>query len=352
MPGGREQATVNAKRASNVSEASFKLDPHWSKLIRDDFETMNGLILDATDATVLSTLNQQSRAINALTIVIKRLERQTEILTNQVASQQVVIESQSGSLAAASVSSLKSAFSVGRNGPPMQTDIIGIQHYATSAAGVETSGSPLNRTTASPAAPDGAPDSHVPAPAPNEAVEVGLHESNPPATNAAKGVIPEVAALLITNLENELKAATTEGRTLVELSSWNVDPEATLSAGVELKQLVIALVTENNLFTRQKLYDVQPARVNKKDILWYRAVMELVEEVLTHQQRELLQLRKSEREDINNFDNVLKVAAYNIESQAFERMKALDGKTASQTKPTMTGLGGRYIQYTARKITL
>jgi hypothetical protein len=32
-------------------------------------------------------------------------------------------------------------------------------------------------------------------------------------------------------------------------------------------------------------------------------------------------------------------------SQAFERMKALDGKTASQTKPTMTGLGGRYIQY-------
>jgi hypothetical protein len=26
-------------------------------------------------------------------------------------------------------------------------------------------------------------------------------------------------------------------------------------------------------------------------------------------------------------------------------MKELDGKTASQTKPTMTGLGGRYIQY-------
>jgi hypothetical protein len=166
--------------------------------------------------------------------VIKRLERQTEILTNQVASQQVVIESQSGSLLSAIVSSLKSAFSVGWNGPPTQTDITGIQHYATSAPGVETSGSPLNITTASPAAPDGAPASQVPTPAPNEAVEFGLHESNPPATNAAKGMIPEVAALLIANIENESKAATTEGRTLVELSSWNVDPEATSSAGAEL----------------------------------------------------------------------------------------------------------------------
>jgi hypothetical protein len=99
------------------------------------------------------------------------------------------------------------------------------------------------------------------------------------------------------------------------------------------------------LYTRQKLYDVQPARVIKKGIHWSWAVMELVEGVLTYQQRELLQLKKSAREDINNFDNVLKVAAYNIESQAFERMKALDGKTASQTKPTMTGLGCRYIQY-------
>ena len=61
------QATVNAKLANTVSEASLKFD-HWSKLIRDDFETMNGLILDAT---VLSALNQQSRAMNAQTILIK-----------------------------------------------------------------------------------------------------------------------------------------------------------------------------------------------------------------------------------------------------------------------------------------
>ena len=51
------------------------------------------------------------------------------------------------------------------------------------------------------------------------------------------------------------------------MSSWNIDPEATSSAGVELKQLVIALVTEIKLCTRQKLYDVQPARVNKKDVI-------------------------------------------------------------------------------------
>ena len=125
-----------------------------------------------------------------------------------------------------------------------------------------------------------------------------------------------------------------------------MDPKATSSAGFELKQLVIALVTENKLYTRQKLYDVQPAWVNRKDVHLYWAVMELVEEVLTHQEWELLQLKKSEREDINNFDNVLKVAAYNIESQAFERMKELDGKAASQTKPTMT------TSSTARKSTL
>jgi hypothetical protein len=66
----------------------------------------------------------------------------------------------------------------------MQMDIIGSQHYAASVAGVETSGSPLNTATASHAAPDGAPAPHVPAPAPNEEVEDGLHaESNPPATS-------------------------------------------------------------------------------------------------------------------------------------------------------------------------
>jgi hypothetical protein len=107
----------------------------------------------------------------------------------------------------------------------------------------------------------------------------------------------------------------------------------------------IALVTENKLYAGHKLYDVQPARMNKKDIHWYWAAMELVEEVLTHEQRELLQLKKGAREGIDNFNKVLKVAAYNIEQQTFARMKILDGKTASQTKPTMTGLGGRYIQY-------
>jgi hypothetical protein len=71
-----------------------------------------------------------------------------------------------------------------------------------------------------------------------------------------------------------------------------------------------------------------------------------VEEVLMHhKQRELLQLKKISREDINNFNNVLKVAAYFIENQAFERMKTMGGKTASQTKPTITGLAnGRKLQ--------
>jgi hypothetical protein len=56
--------------------------------------------------------------------------------------------------------------------------------------------------------------------------------------------------------------------------------------------------------------------MNKKDIHWYWAAMELVEEVLTHEQRELLQLKKGAREGIDNFNKVLKVAAYNIEQQA------------------------------------
>jgi hypothetical protein len=39
-----------------------------------------------------------------------------------------------------------------------------------------------------------------------------------------------------------------------------MDPETTSSAGVELKHLVIALVTENKLYAgHNKLYDVQLA---------------------------------------------------------------------------------------------
>jgi hypothetical protein len=114
----------------------------------------------------LSTLNQQSCTINALTITIKRLERQTEILANQVASQQVTIETQSGgSLVSAIVSSLICAFSIGLNGQPTPMDTFGRQHHASS-----------DTATVSHAPQDSAPAPHAPAQAHKDALKDGMHD--------------------------------------------------------------------------------------------------------------------------------------------------------------------------------
>jgi hypothetical protein len=61
--------------------------------------------------------------------------------------------------------------------------------------------------------------------------------------------------------------------------------------------------------------------------------------VTTKEQHCVLQMNKKEQEKIDDFDDILKITAYNIEKAAFERMKDLDEKTASTARPTITGLG-------------
>lgn len=90
---------------------------------------------------------------------------------------------------------------------------------------------------------------------------------------------------------------------------------------------------------------MEPASLETKNRGHYWACMELVEQVITPDQRKLLQLNTKEQEKVDNFDDVLKIAAYTIEHAAFERMKELDKKTASQLRATISGLGNRYSKY-------
>jgi hypothetical protein len=116
-----------------------------------------------------------------------------------------------------------------------------------------------------------------------------------------------------------------------------------------MKETILTLVSEKKLHTGSKLYDVEPAELNTKNRGFYWAAMELVDQVLTQEQKDLLRLKPSEQEKIENFDDVLKIVAYEIEEAAFERMKELDGKTSSKLRKTFTGIAGRYAAYCNEK---
>lgn len=111
-----------------------------------------------------------------------------------------------------------------------------------------------------------------------------------------------------------------------------------------VKDTILVLVNEKRLYTKKKLYDVEPASLDPKNRGHYWACMELVEQVITDEQRFLLQLNQKEQEKIENFDDVLKITAYTIEDEAFQKMKELDQKTTSLACPTISGLGNRYKQ--------
>ena len=84
---------------------------------------------------------------------------------------------------------------------------------------------------------------------------------------------------------------------------------------------------------------MEPASLDSKNRGHYWACMELVKQVITEEQRLLLQLDTKEQEKIDDFEDILKITAYTVEHAAFERMKDLDEKTASTARPTITGLG-------------
>jgi hypothetical protein len=106
-----------------------------------------------------------------------------------------------------------------------------------------------------------------------------------------------------------------------------------------VKETILVLVHEKRLHSKKKLYDVEPASLDSKNRGHYWACMELVEQVITEEQRLLLQLNTKEQEKINDFEDILKITAYTVEHAAFERMKELDGKTTSSMRPTISGLG-------------
>jgi len=112
-----------------------------------------------------------------------------------------------------------------------------------------------------------------------------------------------------------------------------------------VKETLLTLVTEGRLHTKRKLDLVEPAALDHKNRGHYRACMELVDLVLTQEQMQVLQLKVSEQEKIDNFDNVLTITAYTIEHAAFEKMKELDGVTSSASCKTISGLGNRYAKY-------
>jgi hypothetical protein len=73
--------------------------------------------------------------------------------------------------------------------------------------------------------------------------------------------------------------------------------------------------------------------------------VEIVEAVITKEQRRVLQMNKKKKEKIVDFDDILKITVSNIDKAAFKRMKDVDEKTASMARPTITGLDNRYTKY-------
>jgi hypothetical protein len=65
--------------------------------------------------------------------------------------------------------------------------------------------------------------------------------------------------------------------------------------------------------------------------------MEIVEAVTTKEQHCMLQMNKKEQEMIDDFNDILKLMAHNIEKAAFERKKDLDEKLHPQHDQPLLG---------------
>ncbi len=155
--------------------------------------------------------------------------------------------------------------------------------------------------------------------------------------------LPVLLMTFIANIHSVIQDAEQAGEDLKQLS-WN-KPQGPSMKDVTVKETLLTLVKEKWLYTKQKLYDVEPASLDTKNHGHYWACMELMDEVLTSEQRQLLQLKPHEQEKISDFDDVIKITAYMIEEAAFVKMKDLDGVKANSSWPTISGLGNRYSKY-------
>jgi hypothetical protein len=94
---------------------------------------------------------------------------------------------------------------------------------------------------------------------------------------------------------------------LVELS-WTLQQGNSVK-GVPLKDVLLQLVQENQLYSKKKLYDMEPSSLDPKNRGHYWSCMEIVEAVTTKEQHHVLQMNKKEQEKIDNFNDILKIMA-------------------------------------------
>jgi len=316
---------TKAKLAVGPVEASQKLD-EWSSVIRENYITNNNLIPNATEATMLEVIQHQSLQMNKLI-----MEQQK--LTGEVVALKGVIASQSTSIVTGIASSITSAFQ------GMWQSGNGVAPVAGSIAGGDS-----NNLGESPASPVSSPPSS-PSRVSNLPSATVSSEREP----LQDEPLPEILSTFVNSMQEMVREADERGgkNTLLQLS-WDATSGSS-AKDVTIKEILISLVNEKKLYTKQKLYNVEPAGLPSKNRGHYWACMELVESVITPEQNNLLRLKKSEQEKIEDFDDIVKIAAYTIEDAAFMRMGELDGKTRSNLRRTYAGVGNRYSNYCKEK---
>jgi hypothetical protein len=342
------ESMMKAELAGNPGEAAQKLD-HWSKVIfKEDYATKNNLLPNATDVTLLEVVQQQSVIINQLVLSNGNMERQMEKQTGKIAALRETVQSQSTSMVTALTTSLMGAIQTvwhgyANNEPPASlansnvgSDSPSSPPHSRPSLASHPKLDPSTTTDQNPSTPD-----PILQPPPSLALQQRDSSNGEP--------LPVLVSAFVSNIQEMMRVAENEGRRdkLVQLV-WT-DQKGPIAKGVTLKETILTLVSEQKLHTGSKLYDVEPAELKTKNRGFYWAAMELVDQMLTQEQKDLLRLKPSEQEKIENFADVLKIVAYKIEEAAFERMKELDGKTSSKLRKTFTGIGGRYAAYCNEK---
>jgi hypothetical protein len=100
--------------------------------------------------------------------------------------------------------------------------------------------------------------------------------------------LPVLVSAFVIYIQEMMHVADNKGcrEKLVQLVC--MDQKGPSAKGVTLKETILTLVSEKKLHTRSKLYDVEPAELNTKNCGFYWAAMELVDQVLTQKQNDLL----------------------------------------------------------------
>jgi hypothetical protein len=310
------ESMIKSELALDPAEAAQKLN-HWSNVICNDYNQKNSLLPSAEDMTLLEIVQQQSVLINQLVLLNRNMEMQLEKQSGELAAVRETVENQSTSMVMALATSLIGALQGVWRGDGEQ---VGSRELAEPGAWT-----PSSMTTSNQQNPPEPPLS------PSQQVE---HSSQ-----------NDAVASFIESIQGIIRDAENKGEKgkLVQLS-WTQQHGSSVR-GMTVKETILVLVHEKRLRAKKKLYDVEPASLNSKNRGHYWACKKLVEQVITEEQRLLLQLDTKEQEKIDDFEDILKITAYTVEHAAFERMKELDGKTTSSMQPTISGLGNRYSKY-------